>query len=334
MKNILQLIIVIAVVILVTSGITFYLWTDSLLSYNTPKQIRVIVPLPAGSGLDLLARVFADELKMKLNAQVVVINKDGGSGTLATEYFIKESSKYSVDILYHSALIVSATSTIKDAKYSISNDLIPLSIITESPLILVVNNKYNTFDHFINTMRDNKIEAKYAIIGIGGGSHFATIRLGQSFDIKIRGIPYKNPQQAYTDLINNEIDFMVTTIQSVKGIIEAGYIKPLLQMSAKRSNSIKSIPAINEFGYNTYMTFWNGVFVSKNTPSDVIEEYKIMIEQIKQSKSFQKSIEVLGGDISDNLSIDELKSFNQDEILLYRKIAKENDLCINEINCK
>ena len=237
------------------------------------RKISVIVPLAPGNGTDLISRIVSEELSDRYKMKFVVENKVGASSTIGTNFVIN-SIPDGYTILITSSTLISSKLTLLNTKYNIQTDLIPISIIAETPMVLVVSpKKFQSIEELIKTGKEK--ELLYGTVGYGGSTHFVSADFSYQTKIKTNIIPYKGTIEAQTDLLGERIDFLFIPMQTAIEYHKSKKLKILGIVSENRSSIIPDVPTFNELGYkNIKFTFWVGMFAPKNTPSSIKAQLK------------------------------------------------------------
>jgi tripartite-type tricarboxylate transporter receptor subunit TctC len=160
----------------------------------------------------------------------------------------------------------------------------PLTLITAAPLVVIVpkNSPHKTIKELVEHAQKNPGKLTYGSAGNGSASHLATVLLAQVTNFQATHVPYRGAGPALNDLLGGRMDFMVTTVPSVLGLIESGDVKVLAVTSKTKTKKFPEVPSVAESGWPAYeATAWYGFVVPKGTPKDVAEKIrKATIETI------------------------------------------------------
>jgi tripartite-type tricarboxylate transporter receptor subunit TctC len=289
------------------------------------RKISVIVPLAPGNGTDLISRIVSDELSDRYKMKFVVENKVGASSTIGTNFVIN-SIPDGYTILITSSTLISSKLTLLNTKYNIQTDLIPISIIAETPMVLVVSpKKFQSIEELIKTGKEK--ELLYGTVGYGGSTHFVSADFSYQTKIKTNIIPYKGTIEAQTDLLGERIDFLFIPMQTAIEYHKSKKLKILGIVSENRSSIIPDVPTFNELGYkNIKFIFWVGMFAPKNTPSSIINNLIDSINIIKTSSKFNDKITTIGAKIFPIQSSSEINNFLINQNKYYFRIMQESNI--------
>ena len=239
-----------------------------------PKEtIRIIVPYSAGGTGDLMSRTQAEYISEMLGVSVVVDNKTGGSGAVAVADLLSNDPD-GYTIMESAIGPVVLTPLISDVDYT-TDDLRPISSITEAPMVLVVNAEsgIDSVDDLLAKASENPGVMTYATPAAGS---IQNVTMESIFnDMGKNGlmthVPYDGGSQAIVGLIGNQIDACLVVWSDVKANVEAGYIKVLAQCGAERRDYLADIPTLQECGIDVVSTMWSGYVCSADVPDEVVQ---------------------------------------------------------------
>ncbi len=214
------------------------------------KIISFIVPHPAGGTTDILARTMAGELTKELKQQIIVENKAGGNGLIASQ-FVARAAPDGYTLLVATASTHGINPTLyKRVPYDAIKDFTPVTLFATVPNVLVVSaqNKATTVAQLIEQIRAKPGGANMASAGSGTPGHLAGEMFRDAAKLELQHVPYKGGAPALTDLMGGQIDFMFTTIPAAIPQIKAGKIHALAVTSPERSAALPNVPTMQEAG--------------------------------------------------------------------------------------
>ena len=254
------------------------------------RPIRIIVGFPAGSGTDMLARFVGGKLTERIAQQIVVDNRPGANGIIASELTAKAAPDgYTVQFM-------STSHTMNAAVYKLPFDPVrsftPVMMLGAGPLVLVAHpafpagNARGLID--LATAKPNTIT--YAISGTGGVNHFAGALFARLTGVQLINVPYKGGPQALTDLIGGQVQVMFGTAAITLVQVRAGRVKALGVSSAQRTLLLPEVPTIAESGAPGYaMNIWWGVLAPAGMPAALVTKLNTEIGAIlAQPESAQR----------------------------------------------
>ena len=238
------------------------------------KPITVIVPFAAGGPTDALARVLTARMGEALGQTMIVENVGGAGGTIGVNKAAKATPDGYTILFTHMGTLAVNIALYKTLPYDSQKDLEPVGLGGTNPMVLVTKKDLpaKDFKEFEAYVKANQKKAQYGMAGIGAASHLGGLMLNSMMKVDVLEIPYKGTGPALNDLVNNQFDYMVDQAVNVLPQINAGTIKALGVSTLKRLPQLPNVPTIDESGLKGYeVTIWNGFFVAKNTPKNVID---------------------------------------------------------------
>jgi tripartite-type tricarboxylate transporter receptor subunit TctC len=237
------------------------------------RPVRLIVGFAAGSSGDVVARIVAHKLGNLLNQNVIVEDKPGASGVVATDY-VARSAKDGYTLMF-ATIATTINMTLMAAKApNVEKDMTPITLVGSIPNILVVNPKLGVSDvkGLIALAKEKPDELFYGASGLGSGPHLATELFKQMAGVKMTGVLYPGSGQTAVDLIAGRIQVMFAPAPTVLGLIKDGRVKALATTEAKRSSVAPDLPTIAEAGLPGYTAgLWFGILGPGGLPQPVID---------------------------------------------------------------
>jgi tripartite-type tricarboxylate transporter receptor subunit TctC len=238
------------------------------------RTIKLLVPFPAGGAVDIVGRVVAQKLADELGKAVVVENKAGAGGVLATDALAKSAPDG------HTLLLTTPNHTINAAlqpslPYDTEKDIAPVSIVAEVPEVLVSNPAapFKTFSEFIDYAKKNPGKLNYASAGNGTLPHVTMELLLRRTGIQVAHIPYRGAAPAMTDLLSGQVQLKMDTYATANPHVVAGKLRMLGIASRVRSKLMPETPTIAEMGLPGYEgILWIGLVAPAGTPKPVIDK--------------------------------------------------------------
>ncbi len=240
------------------------------------KPVRIIVPAPAGSSIDLVARLLSDKLSETWKQPVVVDNKPGAGGMIGVDAAAKSTDGHTLALGFNGPLAF-APSLYKKVPYDISKDLVPIVLTTVQPNVLAVNAALpvKNVQEFIAYAKANK-NIFYASIGNGSSSHLAMELFKSRAGFEAQHIPYNGSPPAATSVAAGDTQALLAVASGILPQVQAGKVRILAVMSAKRMESLPDVPSIAESGVSSLANFeaqaWNGLVGPASLPTDVVSK--------------------------------------------------------------
>jgi tripartite-type tricarboxylate transporter receptor subunit TctC len=261
------------------------------------RSVRVIVPVTAGSALDITARTVSDQLARQLGQTFVVENRTGAGGTTGATAVAK-SDPDGYTILIHSSAITIHPATFLNLAYDTARDFSGVMPIIDVPLILVVSpNKYKSLPELIAAGKAKAGAMNYASVGYGAAAHLTSERLRLAAGFEAQHIPFRGAPEALTEVLAERVDFFYTPILPALPMLREGKLKALATSSPKRSLALPDVPTTLEAGLrNSDFSFWLGMFVPARTPREVVDKLYQETRKSVQTDAAQEKFRTLGGE--------------------------------------
>jgi tripartite-type tricarboxylate transporter receptor subunit TctC len=290
------------------------------------KQIRLIVPFPAGGPTDIVARPFSQALGEALQATILVDNRGGAGGSIGAEVVARSSPD-------GQSLLVGTVGThaINAALYARLpydplKDFTPLALIAMAPVAVVVHpsQPVKSLADLVALAKQNPGKLNYGSAGLGTPGHLTAEMFCATSGIKLLHVPYKGSAPAVTDLIGGQIQIMFDPLQSVLSNVQGGKLRALALSSKTRSPVVPDVPTIAESGYAGFeTTAWWGVFAPAGLPDALTTSLIAEIERIAASEVFRRKLEPLGVTAVADLGGDAFASFQKREIAKWGKAVQD-----------
>jgi tripartite-type tricarboxylate transporter receptor subunit TctC len=247
------------------------LFAGSVFAQTYPaKPPKIVVGYPPGGSGDFTTRIIADELSKELGVTVVVENKPGAGGSIASE-LVAKSAPDGYTILNQGNHAYNRV-MYKDLGYS-DRDFTPVSRVANGATILVVppNSPFQSAKDLVAYAKANPGKLFNASAGFGSAPHVAACAFEASAGIKITSVQFKGGGPAAQSLLAGDTQMMFATSPTVTGFIQGGRMKPLLVSIARGSPSIPNIPGGDAAGVPGFQsTFWFGLYVPAGTPEPIV----------------------------------------------------------------
>ena len=259
------------------------------------RPIHLLVPYPAGGPNDVIARLIAHKLDDKFGQQVVVENRPGGSGNTAV-IATARATPDGYTLLLHAMTYAVNPLLFSNVGYSF-DQLAPVSIVAEGPLILVVHRSLGvkSLQALIAKAKAEPGKINYGSGGVGSSPHLAAELFKQAAGINLEHIPYKGTNDLIADLLTGRVPIVFLSPLIAKQHVTAGELLALGITSAERSPTWPDTPTIAEAGVPGYaMEAWYTVLAPKGTPSDVIEKLSRAIAEAVKSPDVSDKLASLG----------------------------------------
>ena len=233
------------------------------------KPVRIIVGFPPGGGADLAARVIAPKLSEAWAHPVIVDNRPGAGGNLATELVAKAAADGHTLILMPGP---AALSLFPKLPFDLRKDFAPITLAGRAPNVFVVHPSVpaSTVKELIALARAHPGKLNYASSGVGLTPHLSGELFRKMTKVNIVHVPYKGAGPAVTDLVGGHIDLISVSIPAVLGLIKSQRLRAIAVTSPKRWFMLPDVPTLHEAGVPGYELYgWWGMLAPARTPSEI-----------------------------------------------------------------
>jgi tripartite-type tricarboxylate transporter receptor subunit TctC len=237
------------------------------------KPVRMIVPAPAGSSLDVIARALGEKLRVAWKQPVIVENKAGAGGMIGMDTVAKAPADgYTIGIGFNGP-IAFGPFMYKKMPYSPTEDLAPIVLTTSQPNVLAVqaDNPARNLPEFVAWAKSQGDKFTYASVGNGSSSHLTMelFRLAAGFSAV--HVPYSGSPPASLSVAAGDTQALFAVAPALLPLIESKRIKLLAVTSGQRDELMKDLPTVAESGYPDFEALaWNGLFAAAATPVDIV----------------------------------------------------------------
>jgi tripartite-type tricarboxylate transporter receptor subunit TctC len=254
------------------------------------KPVRFVVPFPPGNAGDLMARMLAEKLTASMKQNVLVDNRPGAGGNIGAEHAAK-SPPDGYTVLIAASGIVTANAFLYKLNFDPQKDLVPVTLLYSGAPLLVVSPKVEakSLQELIEFARKNPGKLTYASYGSGHVSHIIGEMFKQAAGIDLLHVPYKS--SPLPDVMSGQVDMIFESPLLVAK--NAGRLRPLGVVSAKRNAKLPDVPAIAEVLPGFEVTGWLGAFVPAGTPAEIVARLNRELVSAIEAPDFRKRLDEL-----------------------------------------
>jgi tripartite-type tricarboxylate transporter receptor subunit TctC len=291
------------------------------------KPIKLLVGFAPGGAADYVARNVGIALGQSLGQSIIIENKPGAGSSIAAEQVAK-SAPDGYTILIASPSSISVNPALNPKLGYKASDLVPVSKLTSSPLVIAVNPStgITSVKDLIARAKKNPGELNYATSGNGSAPHLGAALFSQIADVKMTHIPFKGGSPAVQSVIAGDTQLTFGTPPSVLPMIQAGRLTGLGISSRERSSLAPSLPGMREAGLPEFVIdFWYGFFVPVGTPAPIIQKLFEATQATLQQPSIKAALAREGTDVSLSTSPAQFGAFlAQDEKFWVQLVKSAN----------
>jgi tripartite-type tricarboxylate transporter receptor subunit TctC len=289
------------------------------------KQIRMVVPFPAGGPTDIVARPLGQMLGDALKLKVGIDNRAGAGGSIGAEAVARSAPDGQTLLMGTVGTQAINAALYSKLPYDPIRDFTPIAVIAMAPVAIVVHPSLpvSNLADLVALARRSPGKLNYGSAGEGTPGHLTGEMFKAVAGIDIQHVPYKGSAPALTDLIGGQIQIMFDPLQSVLSNVQAGMLHALAVSSKIRSSVLPDVPTIAESGYDGFeTTAWWGVFGPAGMPEATTATLADAIERIVRSDGFKSRLEPLGVLVT-FIGGDALLKFQRSELAKWGKAVRD-----------
>lgn len=290
------------------------------------KTITIVVPFSAGGGVDTVARLLAEKLRVSLKQNVVVDNKAGGSGMIGALAVVKAAPDGHTLLLGSAGETAINTFVYKNKmQYQPAKDLAPITLVTRVPNVLVAapNFAVKNVEELVAYAKKNPGKVSYSSSGVGNPQHLNGELLEELAGIHMVHVPYKGASGQLVDVVSGNVELTFVSYAAARGFIKDGKVKALGVTSAKRASFDANIPAIAEYKplAKYQLENWFGLFAPGATPEPILQKINAAVAQALKEPDLAKRLQDQGGEPAP-MSVQQFRDFIKTESLQFQRIVE------------
>jgi tripartite-type tricarboxylate transporter receptor subunit TctC len=290
------------------------------------KPLTIIVPFSAGGGVDVMARLLAEKLRIALGQTVNVENKAGGSGMIGTVAAVRAPAD-GYTLLMATAGETAINPHVHKAKmqYAPERDLAPITLVVKVPNVVVVNPKLpiKNMTELLAYAKAHPGKLNYGTSGIGNPQHLAGELLAQLSGTPLTHVPYRGAANQLTDTAGGSLDMTFVSLGGARPFMKDARVRAIAMTSATRSPLAPELPAVSETkGLEKYsLENWFGLFAPAATPPAIVQKLNAAVTQALKDPALIKRLNELGGEPAPMASA-EFKTFIERESGRFAKLVE------------
>ena len=273
-------------------------WPDAHAQSSYPaKPVKVVVPFPAGSSPDLVARFVSQKLTELMGQPFLIDNRAGAAGLLAAEAVAKSPADGYTLIFMVNSIVAMNPFIYKKLPYDPVNDFAAVSMISAVPYVLIANKDFGskTLSMLIDSAKAQPSKINYASMGIGGAGHVIMELMTSLADIKLTHVPYKSG--ALIDVIGGQVPLIFQPTTTALEQIKKGNVIGLGVTSENRLSLLPGVPSIREVVPGFMADGWQGMMAPAQTPVHIIDRLNKEINTVLSSPATVEHFRSLGIDV-------------------------------------
>lgn len=269
------------------------------------RAVRLLVPVPPGGVLDILARLLAPRMSDALKQNIIVENRAGANGNIAVE-FVAKSQPDGLNVLFGQVSNLTVNPAIyPNIPFDTLRDLAPVGLVASTPQLMAVsaNSKLQSVVDMVREARAKPGTLTFASAGQGSLGHLAFELIQISGGIKLVHIPYKGASPALIDLLGGRGDLIILAQPALMGHIRSGKMRALAILTSSRASDLPNLPTLSESGFpGIESSNWFALMVRAGTPEPIImrlnsELNRALEDKDLRAKYVQEGATPIGGSV-------------------------------------
>ena len=287
------------------------------------KTITIVVPTAAGGANDAMARVIGQAMSAKLKQPVIVDNKAGANGAIASEFVMRAAPDgYTLMLGYIATHAMNPS--LQKLRYDPVKDFEPVGMVGSSATLMVVTPsvKANHAKEVVAMLKAAPDKTSYASAGNGTAPHFAAEMFKLATGTSMLHVPYKGSSPAITDTIGGQTQVMFPSLFTAMPYVKGGKLKAVGVAGEKRSALMPDVPTLKEQGITGVdVSQWYAIFAPAKTPRPVIDQLNQVLNEVLADKSVIQRLEGHGAEVS-TMTPDQLRNYVQQEQVKWKKVVQ------------
>ncbi len=260
------------------------------------KPVRFVCVTAPGGGLDVVGRIVADRLSRTLGQTVIVENRPGAGGNIASEY-VARGSNDGYTLLETTTNHNLNAFIYKNPGYDPRRDYVAVVQLTEAPSVIVVNRQspYRALTDLVAAVRAAPGKIVYAHGGNGQPTHVAMEAFKSTAKLDIAPVPYKGGGPATLDLLAGQVPLAMSALPGMSQHLQSGALRALAITSEKRWPTLPEVPSVAESGYPGYSHLtWIGLLAPTGTPRDIVLRLNAAVAKVLTLPEVRQRITAIG----------------------------------------
>jgi tripartite-type tricarboxylate transporter receptor subunit TctC len=236
------------------------------------RLVKIVIGFPPGGGIDILARLMAPKMAERLGQSVIVENRPGANGLIATQAVAQAEADGHTILFGTTGNLAVNQALYARPGYDMERDFAPLSQVASLAFVLVVNPSVpaKSLEELIGLAKARPGELSFGSSGNGGLPHLAGELLNIQAGIRTLHVPYRGSAPAFTDLISGQVQFVFDALAIAQPHIEAGKLRPLATTGPQRMAALADVPIAKDTLPDFEVVNWYGMIVPAGTPADTL----------------------------------------------------------------
>ena len=292
------------------------------------RPVKVVVALPAGGGVDMIARLVGQRLAAEVGQPFIVDNRAGASGRIGLPVVAKAAPDGYTLMVSPASFLTTNKSIFKEMSYDPEADFAPITKVANQSMVLVVKDKqkFPNAGAVLAAAKAKPDSLTYASSGDGSPQHLAALMFETRMKVRMTHIPYKGGALAINDLLGGNVDVLFAPLPEALPHIKSGKLSALAIMGDKRSDLISDVPTMRESGIdNMTMVTWIGMLAPARTPRPIVDQLNRQVHAILARADVKAQLREAGMDVAPTTP-EQFKATISQEIKEHAQLVKASGL--------
>jgi len=292
--------------------------------------VRILVGFSAGGGTDILARIVANKLSVLWGIPVIVENKAGAAGLIATAEAAKAAPDGNTLMMGHINALGIAPALYPKLGFSPDKDFAAIALVGQTPQVLVAGPRSSVnMPALLAQLKKKPGEVSFGSSGTGSAQHLALALFEQSAGVSALHVPYKGASNVMTDLVGGQIDYAFEGMTTASPFIKGGKVKAIAQTGLKRAKAFADVPTVAEQGYPGFnASIWFGLVGPARMPADVVARINSDVNKVLAMPDVANRLEEFGAEDGGGTP-QRFEAFMRDERAKWAKLIQSRGIKVD-----
>ena len=290
------------------------------------KPVRLVIPFPAGGATDTVARLVARKMTDTMGVQVLVENRPGANGNIATEHVIRSAPDgYSAIVLATSTAAINPT-LFGNLGFDPVRDLLPVAYLFGVPSVILVHPavQANTLPQLLGLLKEKDHRINFGSQGSGTTSNIAWEQLKRLASVDALHVPFQGDSPMFTALLAGTVQFAIATVTSSAPPVRNKTLRAIAVTGAQRAPSLPGVPTVAESGFPGYnVTTWFGLGVPLGTAPEIVRRLTSEVNNALNQPDVMERLIAIGA-VPNTMSAEQFGKFWRDERDRWGQIVRES----------
>jgi tripartite-type tricarboxylate transporter receptor subunit TctC len=260
------------------------------------RTIRIVVPVAAGGGVDVFARLIANKIKVLRDVSFIVENRAGGNSTIGG-LEVQRAAPDGYTVLFHASTHIIARQVMRNVPYDPVADFTPIALAGQAPLVLIVanNRPEKTLAEIVASAKKDPNAWSFATASLGAPGHLAAVAFNQYNGIDVPIIVYRGTAPAVNDVAGGHVPMMIEAILALLPMVRAGSVRAIAVTSTRRNSLAPEIPTMAEVGLPALdFGAWWGMWGPPGLPTDLVRTINGWVNEAVKELAAEGRLAALG----------------------------------------